>query len=249
MIRQHPPLQAPARGELEAFAWVHAIVLATSWLLATVVALYAYTVAPTAAVGSPALELAGALRRAWPWYMLCYGLFFVADGAIGLLGVLLMTWLSPRGGYRAMAMLVLFVLAGALGLVMDVEMLIAAQLFKSGSILLDAASAESFLGRLNASTAWFSTASFLLSGCASWLVGPLAERAGAGRRWIAFTRMLAIYQILVSALLASATISAGPGLAWLALVAGVIVMPILASLWLAGLLRELRRTSSSAAQG
>ncbi len=245
MTHQDPPSQASAHGgALQGFARVHATVLAASWLLATVAALYAYTIAPTAAPGSPVAEIAGGLRRAWPWYMLCYGLFFVADSAIGGLGALLMAWLSPRGGYRAMAMVVLFILAGVLGLVMDVEMLIAAQLFKSGSLLDNPALAGIFLEWLNATTAWFSAGSFVLSGCASWLIGPLAERAGAARRWIAFTRALAVYQLLVGLLLVSATISAEPIPAGMAVVTGAIVMPILASLWLVGLLRELRRTTA-----
>jgi hypothetical protein len=233
-------------AETSRFARVHASVLATSWLLATVVALYAYAVAPMGTAGPATAETMAGLRGAWPWYTLCYALFFVADVAIGLLGVLLMAWLSPRGGYRALAMVVLFALAGALGLAMDVTMLVAAQLFRSASSLFDAASAPLFLAYLNASTAWFSAGSFLLSGCASWLVCPLAERAGGERRWIAFTRTLAIYQIAVSAVLVAATLSAAPVLGWLAIASGVIVMPILASLWLVSLLREMRRMAAQA---
>ena len=66
---------------------------------------------------------------------------------------------------------------------------------------------------------------------------PAGQRAGAARRWIAFTRALAVYQLLVGLLLVSATILAEPIFGGMAVVTGVIVMPILASLWLVGLLR------------
>lgn len=219
---------------------IHGTVLAVSWLLATIVALYAYATAPMAIDGAAPQETMAALRRAWPWYTLCYGLFLVADGAIALLGVLLMAWLAPRGGYRAWAMAVLFALAGMLGLVMDVTMLTAAQLFRSPSLLGDATTIAVVLGWLNATTAWFSAASFALSGGASLLAASLAARAGAGRRWIAFTRILAFYQLLVSAIIVAATLTAAAALGWLAVIFGVVGTPILASLWLVGLMREIR---------
>jgi hypothetical protein len=231
--------RAPA-DDLQAFARLHGTILAVSWLFATAVALFAYARAPMVTDGAAALETMAALRRAWPWYTLCYGLFLVADCAIGLLGVLLMAWLAPHGGYRAWAVVVLFALAGTLGLVMDVTMLTAAQLFRSPSLLGDAATIAIALGWLNASTAWFSAASFALSGCASLLVVPLARRAGAGRRWIAFTRALAVYQILVSAIIVLATLSATVALGWLSVIFGVVGTPVLASLWLLGLMREIR---------
>lgn len=211
-----------------------------SWLLATSVALYAYAAAPLAIDGAAALETMAALRRTWPWYTLCYGLFLITDCAIALLGVLLMAWLAPQGGYRAWAMVVLFALAGMLGLVMDIVMLAAAQLFRSSSLLGDAASIAAVLSGLSATTAWFSAASFALSGGGSLLVAPLALGASVGRRWIAFTRALAIYQILVSVLIVLATLTAAPPLGWLAVIFGVVGTPILASLWLLGLMKEIR---------
>ncbi len=230
----------PAADKLPAFATLHGTILAVSWLLATSVALYAYAAAPMAIDGAAALETMAALRRAWPWYTLCYALFLITDCAIALLGVLLMAWLAPQGGYRGWAMVVLFALAGVLGLVMDVTMLTAAQLFRSPSLLGDAAAIAVVLGWLNATTAWFSAASFALSGGASLLVAPLATDAGVGRRWIAFTRGLAVYQLLVSAIITLATLTAAPMLGWLAVIFGVVGTPILASLWLVGLMKEIR---------
>ena len=203
---------ADRRG-LQAFVRWHAIVLATSWLLATAVAIYGYTLAPTTAAGVPAAELMAALQQRWAWYTVCYGLFLIADLAIALLGVVLVAWLSPARGARAIAMIGLFALAGVLGMVMDVEMLVAAQTFRSGS--------------------------FAASGAASSLIGPMAERAGAGARWIALTRALAIYPIAVALVIAAGAITAAPWLELLALVFGVVGMPILASLWLRGLVREV----------
>jgi hypothetical protein len=247
VIGQDP--SAERIGPLATAARAHAVVLAASWLLATAVALFAYSMAPTA-IGSSVVETLRALQPAWPWYTLCYGLFFVADAAIACLGVLLMAWLAPLGGYRALAMVILFALAGALGLVMDVGMLVAAQLFRSGALLRGPPAGEIFLGVLNAATAWLSAATFLLSGCASSLVAPLAARAGAARSWIGLTRVLAAWQIAVSAVIAWSAISAAPLAAWLSLGMGVVATPLLASLWLAGLVREVRRTTtrSSAAR-
>jgi hypothetical protein len=226
---------------LHAFVRWHATVLSVSWLLAAAVALYAYTVAPPT-IGNSPVQTVVALRAAWPWYMLCYGLFVVTDAAIALLGASLLAWLAPLGSAWAFAMAVLFALAGALGLVMDTGMLIAAQLFKSGVLMRDPSSIELVLAAVNAGTAWLSAASFLLSGAASWLVGPLARRIGASPRWILFTRVLAGWQTLVGAIIVWAAISAAPTAAMLSLAAGVIAMPILATLWLAGLVREVRRT-------
>jgi hypothetical protein len=235
-----PIRRAPADDKLPAFARLHGTILAASWLLATSVALYAYATAPLAIDDAAALETLAALRRAWPWYTLCYALFLVTDCAIALLGVLLMAWLAPHGGYRAWAMVVLFALAGMLGLAMDVVMLTAAQVFRSPSLLGDSASIAAVIGWLNAITAWFSAASFALSGGASLLVAPLALGAGVGRRWIAFTRALALYQILVSAIIVLATLTAAPAFGWLAVIFGVVGTPILASLWVLGLMREIR---------
>jgi hypothetical protein len=227
------------RRSLQAFVRWHAIVLATSWLLATAVAIYGYTLAPTTAAGVPAAELMAALQQRWAWYTVCYGLFLIADLAIALLGVVLVAWLSPARGARAIAMIGLFALAGVLGMVMDVEMLVAAQTFRSGTVLQDPAAADVFLDRINALTAWLSAGSFAASGAASSLIGPMAERAGAGARWIALTRALAIYQIAVALVIAAGAITAAPWLELLALVFGVVGMPILASLWLRGLVREV----------
>lgn len=196
---------------LHVFVLWHASVLSASWLLATAAALYAYTVAPLTIADSP-VQTVAALQSAWPWYMLCYGLFAVTDAAIALLGASLLAWLAPLGSARALAMAVLFALAGALGLVMDTGMLVAAQV---GPISQDAAPDSR---------------------------KPLARRAGASPRWIRFTRVLAGWQMLVSTLIVWAAISAAPATGMLSLAAGVIAMPILASLWLAGLVREVRRT-------
>ena len=208
-----------------------------SWLLATIVALHAYATAPMA-MESP-LETRAALRQAWPWYTLCYALFVVADCAIALLGVLLMAWLAPGGGYRAWAMVVLFALAGTLGLVLDITMLTAAQLFRAPTLLVDATTIATVLGWLNAATAWLSAASFALSGAASLLAVALAEDGGAGRRWTAFTRVLAFYQLAVSAIIVLATLTAATLFGWLAVIFGVVGTPILASVWVLGLMKEI----------
>jgi hypothetical protein len=236
----YPIRRARGEDELPAIAKLHGAILAASWLLATAVALYAYAAAPMANDGATALETMAALRREWPWYVLCYTLFLITDCFIALLGVLLMAWLAPQGGYRAWAMVVLFALAGTLGSVMDVTMLAATQLFRSPSLLGDASMIAVVLGWLNATTAWFSVASFALSGGASLLVAALAAGAGVGRRWIAFTRALAVYQILVSVIVALATLTTAPSLAWLSVILGVVGTPILVSLWLVSLTREIR---------
>jgi len=224
------------------FVRTHAIVLSTSWLLATAAALYAYSVAPPMP-GAALPETLVRLQAAWPWYMLCYGLFVVTDAALAVLGAVLLAWLGPLDRLPALAMAVLFALAGALGLVMDAGMLVAAQIFKSGVLLGDPRSAELVLAVVNAGTAWLSAASFLMAGAASWLAGPLAERAGANPRWVLLTRGLACWQLMVSAIVAWAAISDSALAAVLALATGVIAMPILATVWLVGLVAEVRRPS------
>ena len=221
------------------FVRTHAIVLSASWLLATAAALYAYSVAPPV-LGAALPETLVRLQAAWPWYMLCYGLFVATDAALAVLGAVLLAWLGPQDRGRALAMAVLFALAGALGLVMDAGMLVAAQIFKSGVLLGDPRSAELVLIAVNAGTAWLSAASFVMAGSASWLVGPLAERAGAHPHWVLFTRGLACWQLMVSAIVAWAAISGSALAAGLALATGVIATPLLATVWLAGLVAEVR---------
>jgi hypothetical protein len=222
-------------------ARIHAVLLSSSWILATLIALWAYRLAPTVPDGVVTPAMLTALHDAWAWYAAGYGLFFIADCGIALLGVTLAAWLAPQLNYRAATVAALFLLSGAIGIVLDVQMLIAAQAFKTSSPLVSGQGADAFLAYINSSSGWLSVATFLIASCATWIVCPLAERAGAGAGWILLTRCLAVFEFIVSVSTAISCLSGAVAATLVSVVCGVIGMPILATVWLVGLLRQIQR--------
>jgi len=221
-------------------ARLHAVLLLASWLAGTVLVLMANAAAPTTPPAPITAEYLALLRGSWGWYAAGYALFFVADGAIALLGVSLVVWLQPLPGFRGPAIVVLFVLAGTLGVLADLAMLSAAQLFRVGSPLLAPDAVAAWLDDLNATCNWLSAASFLPAGLATWLACAAARDAGVGSGWIAFNRFAALYQIAAGLLSAAAFLTQQTVLIDLALIGAVVVMPVLAVIWLGWMLREMK---------
>lgn len=212
---------------------LHTIVLLATWLAGTVFVLAASAAAALTA-GDPAL-----LRAAAGWYAASYGLFFVADCAIALMGVSVVAAVGPEGHFRGPAIVVLFALSGMLGVLADVRMMAAAQLFRTGSPLLSAVQAAAFLDDLNAACNWLSAASFLPAALATWLAARSARASGG---WIAFTRVSALYQVATGLLSAASFFVRQSLLADMALVAAVIGMPLVAAVWLVWMLRDMKTT-------
>lgn len=208
------------------------IVLLGSWLAGTVLVLQANAIAPTAPAAAVDLTR---LHDAWGWYAAGYALFFVADGSIALLGAALLAWLRPQGGFRGLAILVLFGLSGGLGILADLQMLGAAQVFRLGSPALSPA----WLDNLNTSGNWLSGASFLPCGVAAWLACGAARDAGVGRGWIAFTAFGAVYQIATGLVSAAAFLTGQVVLTDIALLAAIIGSPVFATVWLTWMMREM----------
>jgi hypothetical protein len=218
----------------------HAAILVASWLVGTALVLQANAVAPTTLpVPVTAADLAR-LRAGWSWYAAGYGLFFVADCGIALLGAVLVSWLGRPAGFRGAAIVLLFALSGMLGILADVQMVGAAQSFRLGSPALGPASAAAWLDTLNTSGNWLSTASFLPAGIGAWLVCAIAREAGVGRGWIALTRFGALYQIATGLISAAAFLSARLTLIDVSLVAAVFGLPVFVTIWLAWMLREMK---------
>ena len=140
-------------------------------------------------------------------------------------------------------MVVLFALSGMLGILGDVRMLGAAQLFRRGSPLLAPDVAPAFLDDLNTTCNWLSAASFLPAGIAAWLACRAARATGAGGGWIAFTRFGALYQIAAGLVCAAALITAQAFLTNLALIGAIVGMPVFATVWLGWMLREMKSQS------
>ncbi|WP_421999297.1 hypothetical protein [Reyranella sp.] len=209
---------------------LHAIALLVTWLAGTVVVLIASAAAPIAVAD---LDL---LRANAGWYAAGYGLFFLADGAIALLGVSVVTATEPDGRFRGPAIIVLFALSGTLGVLADVRMVAAAQLLAVGSPVLAPANAAGFLSELNATCNWLSTASFLPAALATWLA---ARTAHAGPGWVVFTRFSALYQLATGILSAAAFFTSEAALTDLALAAAVVGLPVFAAVWLIWMLRDM----------
>lgn len=210
---------------------LHTVVLLLSWLAGTVLVLVASSAAP------PTVADVGLLRTNAGWYAAGYGLFFVADCAIALMGVSVVAALAPEGRFRGPAIVMLFALSGVLGVLADVAMVGAAQLFWSGSPLLAPAHAAAFLDALNTSCNWLSAASFVPAALGTWLA---ARSAPASRGWIAFTRISALYQLVTAMLSAASFFAPQSPLTDVALVAAVIGMPLLAAAWLIWMLRDMK---------
>lgn len=215
---------------------LHAIVLLLSWAAGTVLALVANAAAPL----TPA-DLA-LLRANAGWYAAGYTLFFIADCAIALMGVSVVAALAPDGRFRGPAIIVLFALSGLLGVLADVRMIAAAQLFRTGSPLLGPGTAVAFLAELNAACNWMSAASFLPAALATWLAaGAASARAtGARRGWVTFSYVWALYQLATGVLSSASFFAQQPSLTELALVAAVIGMPLFATVWLVWMLRDMK---------
>ena len=213
---------------------LHTIVLLLTWLAGTALVLVAISAAPLTGADL------GLLRANAGWYAAGYGLFFVADCAIALMGVSIVAALAPEGRFRGPAIVLLFALAGMLGVLADVAMVGAAQLFSTGSPLLAPANAA-FLDALNTCCNWLSAASFLPAALGTLLA---ARSASASRGWIAFTCISALYQLATGLLSAASFFTTQPLLADLALVMAVIGMPFFAAVWLVWMLRDIKNRIS-----
>lgn|GEM_PF-2391464 len=222
----------------------HTIVLLASWIVGTVLVMAAYTLAPTTPPVPITAQYLDQLRGSWGWYAAGYALFFVVDCAIALIGISLVAWLRPEG-FRGPAMIVLFALGGMLGVLGDVQMLGAAQLFRLGSPLLAPEMAPAFLDGLNTTCNWLSAASFLPGGIATWLACRAAQAVGASGGWITFTRLGALYQIAAGLVCAAALITAQPFLNNLALLGAIVGMPVFATAWLCWMLHEMKSQPST----
>ena len=214
---------------------LHTIVLLLTWLAGTALVLVAISAAPLTGADL------GLLRANAGWYAAGYGLFFVADCAIALMGVSIVAALAPEGRFRGPAIVLLFALAGMLGVLADVAMVGAAQLFSTGSPLLAPANAAAFLDALNTCCNWLSAASFLPAALGTLLA---ARSASASRGWIAFTCISALYQLATGLLSAASFFTTQPLLADLALVMAVIGMPFFAAVWLVWMLRDIKNRIS-----
>jgi hypothetical protein len=128
-----------------------------------------------------------------------------------------------------------------LGVLADVWMVAAAQLFWTGSPLLAAANAAGFLDALNTFCNWLSSASFLPAALGTWLA---ARSAPASRGWIAFTRISALYQLVTGILSAASFFALRSPVTDIALVAAVIGMPVFAAVWLVWMLHDLKNRIS-----
>lgn len=218
---------------------LHVVILLASWLLGTVLVLQANAVAPTTPPTPVSADHLALLRASWAWYAAGYALFFVADCSIALLGVALLAWLSPPPGFRGPAIVVLFVLSGMLGVLADVQMIGAAQLFRLGSPALTPDNAAAWLDSLNTSCNWLCAASFLPAGIGAWLACAATQASGAGRGWIALTRFGALYQVATGLVSAAAFLTGRPILIDISLLAAIIGLPVFAAIWLTWMLREM----------
>jgi hypothetical protein len=219
---------------------LHIVTLLAAWLAGTVLVLVANAVAPITPPSPITAQYLTALRGSWGWTAAGYALFFVSDGAIALIGVSLAAWLQPGPGFRGPAIIALFALSGVLGMLADLRMLGAAQLFRLGSPLLAPEMAPAFLDDLNTACNWLSAASFLPAGVATWLACAAARKASAGEGWIALTRFGALYQIAAGLISAAAFLTQQSFLTNLALIGAIVGMPVFAAVWLGWMLREMK---------
>ncbi|MGE0652279.1 MAG: hypothetical protein AB7P12_11080 [Alphaproteobacteria bacterium] len=215
-------------------------ILLAGWLAGTALVLVANARATTTLTGAVTADMVSLLHANWAWYASGYALFFVSDCAIALLGVPPADWLMPGREIGGQVVVILFALSGLLGIVADVRMLAAAQLFRTGSALLAAATAAQFLDDLNTTCNWLSAASFLPAGIATWLVGAADGGRGA---WAAFSRLGGLYQIATGLLPAASFLVRHGWLSDFVLIMAAIGMPVFAAVWLIWMLREMERRS------
>lgn len=217
-------------------------ILIMTWVIGTALVLAASFQVSTLPVLPITTAYLDQLRGAWGWYAAAYGVLFVTDGAIALLGVMLCAWLRPTSLLVSGMVIALFVLSGIFGLLGDVAMVAAAQVFRDGSAMFSPEFAGAFLDGLNLITNWVSAASIFPGGIAALLILTAAREAGVGLRWIGFTRMLGYYQIALGLGCVFALLSQNEFALNLAVTGAAILLPALCIPWLLWTLREIKRT-------
>lgn len=145
-----------------------------------------------------------------------YGVLFVTDGAIAVLGVMLCVWLRPASPLVAGMVILLFVLSGTLGLLGDVAMVGAAQVFRDGSAMFSPGLAGAFLNGLNISTNWVSAASIFPGGIAALMI---------------------LAPVCVFSLLSQDSLALN-----LAMIGAAVILPTLCIAWLVWTLQEMKKT-------
>jgi hypothetical protein len=216
-------------------------ILVVTWLVGTALVLVATLKVSTIALLPITASYLEQLREAWGWYAISYGVLFVTDGAIAMLGVMLCAWLRPASLLVSGMVIILFVLSGTFGLMGDVAMVAAAQVFRDGSAMIAPEFAGAFLDGLNTSTNWVSAASIFPGGIAALMILAPARDAGVGHRWIAFTRMLGFYQIILAAVCVFSLLSQNSLALNLAVIGAVIILPALCVAWLVWTLQEMKK--------
>ncbi|MCD8504936.1 MAG: hypothetical protein LRY56_04860 [Burkholderiaceae bacterium] len=218
--------------------------LIMTWLIGTALVLAASFQVSTLPVLPITTAYLDQLHDAWSWYAAAYGVLVVTDGTIALLGVMLCTWLRPASLLVSGMVIALFVLSGIFGLLGDVAMVAAAQVFRNGSAMFSPEFAGAFLGGINLSTNWVSAASIFPGGIAALLILAAARKAGVGLRWIRFTRMLGFYQILLGLGCVFALLSQNALALNLGVIGAAILLPALCIPWLLWTLREMKKTNT-----
>lgn len=217
-------------------------ILATTWLIGTALVLMASFQASTLPVSPITTTYLDQLRNAWGWYAAAYGVLFVTDGTIALLGVMLCAWLKPSSFLVRGMVIALFLLSGTFGLLGDIAMMAAAQVFRDGSALFTVEFASAFLDGINVSTNWVSAASIFPGGIAALIILPSARAAGVDHRWIWFTRMLGLYQLILGLGCVFALLTQNAMALNLAVTGAAILLPALCIPWLLWTLHEMRKT-------
>ena len=127
-----------------------------------------------------------------------------------------------------------------LGVLADVAMVGAAQLFRTGSPLLAPANAAAFFDALNACCNWLSAASFLSAALGTWLAARSAsDQPRLDRLHLHFGAIPARHRAALRRLLRRQ-----PLLADVALVMAVIGIPLFAAVWVIRLLRDMKNRIS-----
>lgn len=218
-------------------ARTHVFVLLGAWIGGTVLVLAASSIAPLAGPSSAVEKL----RQGWAWYAGGYALFFVADGAIALLGASLGAWLRIEGSFRGPAIGILFALSGLLGMLADIAMLGAAGLFRGDSPLLSTSLAPAFLDALNTACNFLSAASFLPAALAAWLLCVSAHARGVDVLWIGLTKFGAVYQLALGLASFAAFLFQQDFLLNLSLAGAIFGLPLFTIIWLVWALKEMHR--------
>lgn len=222
--------------------------LIMTWLIGTVLVLAASFQVSTLPVLPITTAYLDQLRDAWGLYATAYGVLFVTDGTIALLGVMLCAWLRPASLLVSGMVIALFVLSGIFGLLDDVAMVAAAQVFRDGSAMFSPEFAGAFLDGVNLGTNWVSAASIFPGGVAALLILASAREAGVSLGWIRFTRMLGYYQILLGFGCVFALLSQSAFALNLAVTGAAILLPALCIPWLLWTLREMKKTNTRGLQ-